>query len=313
MKALITGGAGFIGSNLAKRLLEEGGWQVTIVDDLSGGSQSVAFVPHDVKLILGDMVNGIIPEIIDKAEYDVVFHLAAKPSVAYSVEHPSETTDINLLRTVKLMEVCQGKIGRFINTSSSAVYGNTEALPTPEWAPHDPQSPYGMQKSQAEQFAKLFHFLYEMDVVSIRPFNVFGPNQLGGGPYSCAISSWLHAVKHGKSIRIDGNGTQSRDLTYVDNVVDLFVKVAKHPHRFHAGEVFNAGSGKRWTNSFLLGWFQNEYPETMVVNAPARPRDVAHTLVDMSKAERVLGWKELVPFYDGLEKTRSWAMGSPLF
>ncbi len=311
-KALVTGGAGFIGSNLTKRLLEEGGWDVTVVDDLSG-SPGAAFVPSGARLIIGDFVNGIMPEVIDKTGYDVVFHLAAKPRVSYSVEHPGETTDINLYRTVKLMEACKGKVGRFINTSSSSVYGGAEKLPTPVWTPHNPQSPYAMQKSQTEQYAKLFQSLYGMDIVSIRPFNVFGPNQLGNSPYSCAVSAWLYATKHGKPLRSDGDGTQSRDITYVDNVVDLYVRCANHPHKFHAGEAFNAGTGANVSNNQVLQWFTTEYPNSIISAAPRRPGDVMHTQADMSKAERVLGWKPLVDFWAALENTRQWAMSNPLF
>lgn len=311
MRALVTGGAGFIGSHLSKRLIDEGD-VVDIVDDLSNGER--AFLPKGIKQFFAmDIADPQILHNVTKQQYDVVYHLAALPRVSYSVEHPAETTDVNVNRFVQLLEACRGNVSRVVNTSSSSVYGGADQLPTPEHYPHGPQSPYALQKSVAEQYSKMFKFLYDLDVVSVRPFNVFGPSQKGNGPYSTAVSAWLWAVKNRKSLRSDGDGRQSRDMTYVDNVVDIFARCGKHPGRFHAGEAFNAGTGSSVSNNDILIWFRKAYPRCTVIDAPVRPGDVKHTMADISKCEKVLGYKPLVDFWTGLEMTRKWAMKNPIF
>ena len=142
--------------------------------------------------------------------------------------------------------------------------------------------------------------MYDLDTVSIRPFNVFGPHQVSNGAYSTAICAWLNAVKRNLPLRSDGDGTQAKDMTYIDNVVDLFVKCANHSTKFN-GEAFNAGSGGSIPNYEILDWFKTEYPQCKIVNAPARSGDVKFTQADMSKAETILGWRRVVGFWDGLE------------
>jgi nucleoside-diphosphate-sugar epimerase len=245
-------------------------------------------------------------------KYDVVFHLAAMPRVSYSVEYPVETTDVNVMKVVRLMDACRGNVKRFVNTSSSSVYGGADKLPTKETAPHDPKSPYALQKSVIEQYCKLFSSLYHLDTVSVRPFNVFGPNQKGNGAYSTAVSAWLYGVKHGAPLRSDGDGTQSRDVTYVDNVVDIFCRCAVHGDRF-TGETFNAGTGDIITNNEILKWFKDHFPAAQIVNAPWRHGDVMHTQASIAKAKKVLGYRPLVTFWKGLEITKKWAMKNPIF
>lgn len=311
MRALVTGGAGFIGSNLTKRLIKED-WDVTVVDDLSAGELS--FLPKKADVFLTDFSADVILKKVRDQEFDVVFHLAAKPRVSYSCEHPFETQDINVNRMVRLLEACKGNVRRFVNTSSSSVYGGACGifLPTHENYEHSPQSPYALQKSITEQYCMLFADLYDMETVSIRPFNVFGPNQLGDNPYACAVSAWLYAVKHGKPLRSDGDGTQTRDITYVDNVVDVFVRAAKSNMMFR-GRAYNAGTGTRISNNEVLTWFKERYPKAEIVNAPTRAGDVKDTQADMHRSAEELGWKVIVPFWSGLEKTRDWAMTNPLF
>jgi nucleoside-diphosphate-sugar epimerase len=309
MKCLITGGAGFIGSNLAEKLIELD-YKVTVVDDLSSGK--VDFIPQGCISIISNFSDDFILKMIKNQEFDTVFHLAAKPRVSFSVEHPAYTTDINVNNTVKLMEACINNVNRFINTSSSAVYGNAFTLPTPESYPHSPQSPYALQKSVIEGYCKLFSKLYNLDTVSLRPFNVFGKNQLGDSPYACAVSSWLYAVKHNLPLRSDGSGEQSRDINHVDNVIDMFVKVANHKDKFN-GDVFNAGSEMGIANNEILALFEYMFPDCKILTAPARPGDVMHTLSSMRKASNILSWKETTSFWDGLESTKNWALSNPLF
>ena len=302
MKALVTGGAGFIGSNLAKRLFDDG-WSVDIVDDLSNGHTEFLKGIGGIKFY-HDFASDIILERIKDGFYDVVFHQAAVPRVSYSVEHPFETTDTNINKTVKLMEACIGNVKRFVFASSSSVYGGADVLPTSETEPKRPVSPYALQKSVIEEYGKLFHKLYGLETVCLRYFNVFGPNQYGDSPYSTAISAWCHAVKHGTTLRSDGDGEQSRDLCYVDNVVDANVIVATAEREF-AGDCFNVACGDRTSNNEILEFFKEKYKDIEIFHAPERAGDVKHTQADVSALEE-LGYEPKVKFWDGLERTIEW-------
>ncbi len=310
--ALVTGNAGFIGSNLTNRLLKEG-WKVDGVDDLSSGN--VNFVSEQINNFYDeDFVSQYVLNDIKRKKYTHVFHLAARPRVGYSVENPSETNDNNVGKTVKLLESCIGNIDRFINTSSSSVYGDREEseLPAKEHLNHKPVSPYALQKSITEQYCRMFSKLYNLNTVSVRPFNVFGPNQLGNSSYATAVSSWLYAIKHNLPLRFDGTGEQLRDMTYVDNVVDVFYRVAIMTISLE-GSAFNAGTGTCISNNEVLKKIMSIYPDCKIVNAPERPGDVKKTLASIQKAWDWLSYKPIVTFDEGFELTRNWAMSSDLF
>lgn len=305
MKVLITGGAGFIGSNLVKRCLELN-WVVHIVDDLSSGH--LEFIPNEwrVNPWVMDFAEKRLLEKIETAGYDYVFHLAALPRVSLSVEQPGKTAEVNTAKTVKLMESClKGKVKRFVFSSSSSVYGGASMLPTPEDSPRMPKSPYALQKCHVEDYCKMFHNLYGFDSVCLRYFNVFGPNQFGDSPYSTAVSAWCHAIKESLPLRSDGDGFQSRDMTYIDNVVEANILAATNPGSF-GGDCFNVGCGERTSNNDILNWFRDKKPGIKVVNAPERIGDVKHTLASLEKINKTLGYEPKVKFWDGLEKTISW-------
>ena len=302
--ALVTGAAGFIGSNLCRKLLQEG-WAVTGVDDLSSGHLELVQNLKGLKMILNDFASDFVLEEVAKKSFDTVFHFAAIPRVSYSVENPSETTNNNVAKTVKLMEACRGKISRFIFSSSSSVYGGADLMPTPVSHHRDPKSPYAWHKSSIEDLLRMFGNLYDFDSVCLRYFNVFGPNQYGDSPYSTAISAWCHAIKHGTPLRKDGTGEQSRDMCYVDNVVDVNIRAANHEGTFR-GEAFNVACGDRTSNNQILAKFQEKFGDLNINQAPFRPGDVMHTQADISETERVFGYKPLVRFWDGLEKTFEW-------
>ena len=308
-RCLISGGAGFIGSNLARRLVNEH-WDVTVVDDMSAGRRE--FLPAIKGLIVGDFTCDEALTAIRSKCFDVVFHLAAKPRVSYSVEHPLETNDTNVTKMLMLLDACRDNVGRFVNTSSSSVYGNTQFLPTAEFVAHAPVSPYALQKSVSEQYCRLYSAVYGLDTVSVRPFNVFGPNQLGDNAYALAVSSWLHAVKHGTPLRSDGDGTQTRDITYVTNVVDVFEACANFVGPLN-GDAFNAGAGGRVSNNEILEWFKKHYPDCAINHAPVRAGDVKDTQASTERAAAFLGITPKVDFWRGLELTHTWAMNSPLF
>ncbi len=311
MKILVTGGAGFIGSHLSERLAKEG-HQVVIIDDLSNGK--VEFVAPGVMAMYADIGDASTLRFVKQSGFDTVFHLAAKPRVSYSVERPAETNDENVGKTVKLLEACSGNCGRFVFTSSSSVYGGSTVLPTPENAPRDPKSPYALQKMVGEDYCAMFSDLYGQDTACVRPFNVFGPRQLANGAYGTAVSSWMHAIKHGGDLRFDGDGSQTRDMTHVDNVVDVFCRVAAYKGKLR-GESFNAGAGGSVSNSQILDWLTKRHPGVAhrVVAAPWRAGDVRATQADITACKRLLGYKPITDFWPGLAETHDWAFASPLF
>tara|TARA_R110001583_G_scaffold48919_11_gene153143 strand:+ start:6595 stop:7611 length:1017 start_codon:yes stop_codon:yes gene_type:complete len=325
-RALVTGGCGFIGSNLSKRLVKEG-WIVDIVDDMTNGhlelldSSNIRVVPVDllnmwyqqnkerpsdtILVIQGDFSHSFILDNIKDKKYDIIFHQAAVPRVSYSVEFPSLTTEENLLKYVKLIESARGNVKRVVSASSSSVYGGAEDLPTLETAPKNPKSPYALQKSALEDFSKLFCELYDIDIVCLRYFNVFGPGQVAGSPYATAVASWCHAIKSGTQMRSDGDGSQTRDLCYVDNVVDANIKAAISEIVF-AGKSYNICCGDRTSNREILNFLKEKYSESKVVDAPWRAGDVMHTQGDWSSAKNDFGYSPIVKFWDGLNRTIEW-------
>lgn len=302
MKVLVTGAAGFIGSNLVKRCLGEG-WSVSGVDDLSNGHTE--FVSSGIDFLVDDFSSNRVLERIQRDSFDVVFHLAACPRVSYSVEHPLETNDTNVTKTLKLLSGCKDNTGRVVFASSSSVYGNVDQLPTLENCGKSPQSPYALQKLIIEEYLKLYSQLYGLDSASLRFFNVFGQNQLGDSPYATAVSAWINAIKRGNPMRSDGDGSQTRDMCHVDNVVEACVLAAKSKKQLKA-DTFNVACGSRTSNKEILEYLLSRYPSAKYYDAPWRPGDVMHTQADISKIGNVLGYKPLVHFWDGLDRTIEW-------
>lgn len=307
MRILITGGAGFIGSNLAKACLEKG-FVVDVVDNLSNGHLS--FVPKQLfleqdNIFLCDFASPIILSRIQQKFYDVVVHLAAQPRVSYSVEQPIETHQTNVESTLRLIDACRGNIHRFVFASTSAVYGNVEKLPTKEVDDKNYQSPYAIQKLIVEDYLRLFSKLYGFESICLRFFNVFGPNQLGNSPYSTAVSAWLNVIMRGESMRSDGDGTQSRDMCYVGNVVDACILAASSKKLFK-GEAYNVACGERVTNNEILSYLMKKFPDSKYHHAPWRSGDVMHTQADLSEINSALGYKPSTMFWQGLDLTIRW-------
>ena len=329
-RALVTGGCGFIGSSLTHRLVSEG-WSVDVVDDMSGGhlellqGLKIRVVPVDllksfyearpiserdretVHVIQGDFSHNNILESVQARMYTHVFHQAAVPRVSYSVEQPSHTTDVNISSTVRLFQACIGSVKRVVWASSSSVYGGAENMPTHESTEKNPKSPYAWQKSAVEDIASLFCHLYDIDIICLRYFNVFGPGQYGDSPYSTAVSAWCHALKNGLPMRSDGDGSQSRDMCYVDNAVHANILAAESdpPGGFN-GRCYNVSCGDRTSNLEILEYFKERYSHAVVVDAAWRPGDVMHTQADISRARDELGYEPLVRFWEGLERTITW-------
>jgi len=304
VRVLITGAAGFIGSNLYTRCVAEG-WRVRGVDDLSNGH--LRFLPREHDVYVCDFSNETVLEEIRNKEYDVVFHIAAVPRVSYSVEHPLETNDVNVNRTLQLLDACRDNVKRVVFASSSSVYGGADVSceATHENYPRNPRSPYALQKAIIEDYLRLYDELYGLDSVCLRFFNVFGPNQLGDSPYATAVSAWLTAIKKGVPMRSDGDGEQSRDMCYVDNVVDACIKAASNRGRLHA-RCYNVACGDRITNNEILQFLLKRYPGSTVIHAPERPGDVKHTHANVARAREELGYVPLVRFWEGLDRTIDW-------
>ncbi len=325
-KALVTGGCGFIGSNLTKELVKQG-WQVDVVDDMSNGHlklleslntrvlmngsfytvykmQGLERKQDEVLIIQDDFADDNILGAVYQGTYDVIFHQAAVPRVSYSVEEPWHTTDVNISKTVRLFESARGAVDRIVWASSSSVYGGADKLPTKENTTKDPKSPYAWQKSAIEDFAKQCWDLYQLDIVCLRYFNVFGPGQYGDSPYSTAVSAWCHATKNGLECRSDGDGSQTRDMSYIDNTISANILAAKAPGPFK-GECYNIACNSRVSNKEILDYFVSEFG-SKVRHAPWRPGDVMHTQADISKAKKDFGYEPLVKFWEGLEKTVEW-------
>lgn len=308
---LVTGGCGFIGSNLVKKLLEKG-YPVTVFDNFSSSRKDWKdfYSKLDANLfvdeVIGDYSHPDRLENIRSGLYDAVFHTAAVPRVLYSVENPLETFEENVSKTIKLIHACiEGNVKRFIFSSSSSVYGGADVLPTPETYKKSPKSPYAWHKSSIEDYLKTVSFLYEMDTVSLRYFNVFGPGQWGDSAYATAVSAWCNAVKNNKPLRSDGTGEQSRDLCYIDNTVQANILALEYKDKLN-GECFNVACGDRTSNNQILEFFNNKYKKIEIVNAPFRKGDVMHTKANISKIKEVLEYKSPISFWDGLEKTLEW-------
>ncbi len=328
MRCLVTGGAGFIGSHLVDSLRQTG-HRVDVVDDMSAGVlenlednrlrvvpmallpefediEAVARKDETVLVIQGDFADDLLISRIKRGFYTHVFHVAAIPRVSFSVENPVSTADVNILRSIKLIHACvDTKVQRFIFSSSSSVYGGEAPMPTPPSANKSPKSPYALQKSVIEDFLQMAASLYGLDSVSLRYFNVFGPRQLGNSPYSTAMSAWCDAIKGGRPLRSDGTGEQSRDLCYVDNVVQANVLAAQAQDKL-GGAIFNVACGERTSNNEILAEMRRRFPSIQVNTAPWRPGDVMHSLADISETRRVLGYNPTVRFWDGFEITLKW-------
>tara|TARA_B100001057_G_scaffold500649_2_gene616894 strand:+ start:3907 stop:4911 length:1005 start_codon:yes stop_codon:yes gene_type:complete len=327
MRVLVTGGLGFIGSNLVRKLIEKN-YSVDVIDDMSNGSLDslhgldfrtvpVNFLlkyEHEKEkednkkllIVTGDFAHKYILGRIADKKYDFVFHLAALPRVEYSVENPIETSDINVMRSVKLLTACVKNTKRFIFSSSSAIYGNVEDnFPSREDGSINPGSPYGLQKKIIEDYCKLFYQLYELDSVSLRYFNVYGPGQPGDSPYSTAVSAWVNKLINKQPLRSDGDGTQSRDLIFVDDVCRANILCAEYEHDLK-GEIYNVGTGKALSNNQILEMLEIHCGRYQVVNAPERKGDVKHTLSNVNKIREKLNFTPQTSFELGLEKTLKW-------
>jgi nucleoside-diphosphate-sugar epimerase len=307
---LVTGCAGFIGSNFVKQFNKQFPKKKIIgIDNFSTGRRDV--LEPSITFYQGSILDEqLLEKIFSKHKPEYVFHFAALPRVSYSVEHPRHTSEVNIVGTVALLDASKNhRVKRFIYSSSSSVYGGAKKLPTKESENFpDPKSPYAVQKYIGEPFCKIFSELFGLDTICLRYFNVFGPGQYGDAPYSTVVSAWLESVFFPRKNRafIEGNGNQSRDFCYVDNVVSANILAMKSKRKFNGGAV-NIAHGSKIKINKVKGLIEKYTQKKLNLEKhPARLGDVMHTCADISKARKLIGYKPQVQFEEGLKRTIQW-------
>jgi len=306
---LVTGGAGFIGSNLAESLLKKGE-RVRILDDFSTGrKENISFLlekyPERLEFIEGSILDrNVLKKVVSGVRY--ISHQAAIPSVQYSVNFPIKTNEANVTGTLMLLEEARNvdSLEKIIFAASSSAYGDVDAPSKIETLPVKPMSPYAAQKVMGEYYVKLYVELFDLPVLAFRYFNVFGPRQNPDSPYSAVIPLFIRAFLEDRPPVIYGDGEQSRDFTYVDNVVTANIKGFSSDI---SGEVINIACGEKKSLNELIVELQNITGKKIepVYEAP-RKGDVRHSLADVSKAKDLLKFEPAVSSEEGLRKTFNW-------
>jgi len=295
VRAVVTGGAGFIGSHVAEALLARGD-DVTVVDDLSNGKREN--VPDGARLVVADIRDGGLGPVFEKARPEVVFHLAAQVDVRVSVERPAHDASVNVIGTVAVLEAARVVGAQVVFSSTGgAIYGECDG-PAPESAERRPLAPYGVSKLAGEEYLAAYNRLYETSNVSLRYGNVYGPRQDPHGEAG-VVAIFLGALAHGQAPRIFGDGLQTRDYTYAGDVARASLAAAGH-----AGGVFNVGTGLETSVVELYELCRTVSGSPLeAVEAPARLGELQRSVLDVSLAERELGWRAEVPLEEGLRLT----------
>ncbi len=298
---LVTGGGGFIGSNVVEALRRRGD-RVRVLDDFSTGRRENLAGAADVDVVEGDLRD---PSAVARAVAGVsgVFHQAALRSVPRSVDDPLSSNEVNVTGTLVLLLACrEAGVRRVVYASSSSVYGDDPALPKVETLPTRPISPYAVSKLAAEHYCQTFARLYGVETVSLRYFNVFGPRQNPESKYSAVIPRFLAQALAGEPLEVHGDGEQSRDFTYIDNVVQANLLAMEREGV--SGEVFNVACGTRHSLLAIADQIGRFLGRTLArAHVAPRPGDVRHTLADIGKAEGRLGYRPAVDFATGMRRT----------
>ena len=307
---LVTGGAGFIGSHLSEELVRRG-HRVRVVDSLITGKRHNLDHISGVEFLQGDLADMDVA-VRAVAGCDYVLHQAAIPSVPRSVKDPVTSNRANVDATLNVLVAARDAgVKRLVFAGSSSAYGNTPTLPKHEAMPSNPLSPYALQKVVGEQYLQMFTRLYGLETVSIRYFNVFGPRQDPSSPYSGVISVFATALIDGRSPKIYGDGEQTRDFTYVANVVDGVLRACEAPGA--SGEVINVATGGRISLNRLFQEMR------AIIGADVEPEyveprqgDVRDSQADITRAREILGYAPSVSFEEGLQRTIEWYRSSPV-
>jgi len=306
---LVTGGAGFIGSSICEELVARG-HSVCAYDDLSTGKlENLRDIMDRIEFMSSDVRSAPdLEKAMEGASY--VLHQAAIPSVPRSIEEPLYVNDVNVIGTLNVLE-CARKQGvrRVVFASSSSVYGDSETLPKHEGMPCAPKSPYAVTKAVGEHYCALYGSVYGVPVVSLRYFNIFGPRQDSASQYSGVISKFASGLLGGETLTVYGDGHQSRDFTYISNVVEANLSACVSPEA--PGRVINIGSGGRITvNDLVASLAEITGKEPDVEYSAPRPGDVLHSEADISAARELLGYEIRTGFKEGLKKTVEWFMSA---
>jgi nucleoside-diphosphate-sugar epimerase len=303
---VVTGGAGFIGSALVRTLLADDSGTVEVIDNLLTGNESnlaevrerIAFHPVDIRdaAAIASLIRGA----------DTVFHLAAIPSVPRSIDDPVPSHDVNINGTFNVLHAAAvGGVRRLVYAASSSAYGDIETLPKVETMASRPLSPYAVQKVVGEYYSSVFHSCFRLETVALRFFNVYGPRQDPTSPYSGVLSLFMRNLLARTPPTIFGDGEQSRDFTYVEDVADLCVKAARVPGV--AGKLYNAGNGGRYTLNFIWNVLQEmEGVKIPAQYGPPRTGDVRHSMADTTAAVAALGHAPRFTLQEGLKRTLEW-------
>ena len=304
--AVVTGGAGFIGSHIADALTRNG-LRVRVIDDLSTGHrENLEEITGDVDFTEGSVADEqLLKKVLDGAE--LVFHEAAIPSVPRSVQHPRQSHVASVDGTFTLLLAARDqKVRRVVYAASSSAYGDQPTLPKQEAMLPDPLSPYAVAKLVGEYYCQVFARVYGLETISLRYFNVFGPRQDPGSQYSGVVSRFISVLLNNQQPVIYGDGEQSRDFTYIDNVIDANLRAASVTSGF--GSVVNVATGQRITLNQLLEELKAIVgkPEVKADYHEPRVGDVRHSLADISRARELLGYQPLVSLREGLQQTIDW-------
>jgi nucleoside-diphosphate-sugar epimerase len=304
---LVTGGAGFIGSHIVETLLQQGE-RVRVLDNFSTGKrENITPFLDRIELVEGDIRSyHTVREAVDSVDF--VLHQAALPSVPRSVKDPITSNEVNVTGTLNILDAARdAKVKRLIYASSSSIYGDLETLPKTEDMLPRPLSPYAVAKMAGEKYCQVFYRLYGMETVALRYFNVFGPRQDPHSQYSAVIPKFVDLIRAGQQPLVYGDGEQSRDFTYVANVVNANLLACEQGLEDLSGEVFNIACGRRVTINVLIKHV-NELLGTQIEPKYADPRagDVKHSLANIGKARQFLGYEPKFEFREGLEKVVAW-------
>jgi nucleoside-diphosphate-sugar epimerase len=305
MKCLVTGGAGFIGSHIVEALIGRGD-AVRVLDNLSTGRrENLQLFGNRIEFIEGDLRE---KKDVERAVagVDVVFHEAALRSVPRSIDDPSSTNEINITGTLNvLMASRQAKVRRVVYASSSSAYGDQKTFPQVETMRPAPQSPYAVAKLTGELYSVMFARTFGLETVSLRYFNVFGPRQHPESQYAAVIPKFMQSARAGQPLEVHWDGKQSRDFTYIANVVQANLLAAEKPKA--AGEFFNIANGKNYSLLDLVSVLEKFVGHPLERHhSPARSGDVRKTWANISKAKRLMGYKPLVGWEEGLRRTWDW-------
>lgn len=301
---LVTGGAGFIGSNIVEKLLTRGD-SVRVFDNLSTGKrENLAPFLNDIEFIEGDLRDEAAVRTAT-AGCDYVLHQGALGSVPRSIADPVTTNEVNIRGTLNaLMAARDAGVKRFVAASSSSVYGNTPTLPKVESMTMLPRSPYAVSKLATEKYCQAFHAVYGLETIALRYFNIFGPKQDPASQYAAVIPLFITKAMRGEAPVVHGDGLQSRDFTFVENAVSANLLACDAPSSNVAGEFFNVACGARYSLIDILNGIGEALGKTVTpVHEPARAGDVRDSLADISKIQNAMGYKVLVPMQEGLRRT----------